>query len=144
MKKGLCIICGGHHKLSNSPRNIIFQKPKSKCSACGGLHLGKHYRRSSRLARFGQWCERHGHSEDRCLVKSLACVLCGSARHWYLQCSKYIERTVPIFSPWCELCGFHRVRNDCDDPYKESVHYQYIYIVCGHCQYNIYCNIAHK
>lgn len=120
-KKGLCLICGGHHPMKECSRYISpISLTKPTCSTCGGAHLGKNCQRMMRLSICCHWCGRRGHAEDTCRVKSGACLICGSSGHILPQCPCFVPRTVlPLFPPWCSRCGSHHIGNECDSPYIE-------------------------
>lgn len=98
-KGGLCLICGGQHRMRNCARYvapILLVKPI--CSSCSGDHLGKDCERVRRPSTVCHWCGRQGHLEEACRVKSGACLICGSNSHVFSGCPEFVPRRVlPIF-----------------------------------------------
>lgn len=118
-KRGLCLICGGHHHLTNCVKyKAPFQDVTPSCSQCSGNHLGKHCKKA-RFRDFCHWCGNRGHVESCCWRKASACLICGSSSHSLMQCSRYVPRTPLIFPPWCPSCGFQHLGNGCDTPCVE-------------------------
>lgn len=116
-RKGLCLICGNNHHISDCPRYI--PPPRLTCSTCSGPHLGSGCKMLTRLTHFCHWCGKRGHTEDSCWVKAGACLVCGSAEHKLRQCPRFVPREIPVFPPWCAECGSHHLGADCESPYME-------------------------
>ena len=117
-KQGLCLVCGGQHRMVDCPQYI---KPvfTPTCSVCSGKHLGKDCDRfSSSPASHCNWCGKRGHVEEDCWFKHHACLLCGSLSHELTQCHKYLPRS-PMFPPWCHTCDSQHLGTVCDPEFVE-------------------------
>lgn len=120
-KRGLCLICGGHHLMKDCSKYIPpIPLEKPTCSSCGGAHLGKDCAKLSRYRHGCNWCGRLGHLEDQCWGKQRCCLICGSSGHTLVHCPGFVPRSVlPMFPPWCSTCGSHHLGTECESPYIE-------------------------
>lgn len=120
-KGGLCLICGGPHRMRQCSRYVTsIPLAKPICSSCSGDHLGKDCEGVRRQSIYCHWCGRRGHLEEACRVKSGDCLICGSSSHAFSACPEFVPRSVlPIFPPWCIKCGSHHIGAQCDSSYFE-------------------------
>jgi hypothetical protein len=117
-KLGLCLICGGKHKMEACVKFVAKRRSLSlSCPTCSGNHLGKRCP-LKRDIKFCNWCGKCGHSEDNCWLRYQCCLICGSPDQ-LLKCSRFMSRWPLTFPPWCVECGSQHLGRDCECPYQE-------------------------
>ena len=79
-------------------KNVTWKKdeenksPQARFSQFQGARNSPGVARHRRTNLICEWCDKTGHSEDRCWAKQKRCLSCGSDEHWMSRCPKVCSR----------------------------------------------------